>query len=53
MLQFYLCGSNKVATAVKAKLTKLIAEVKEVDEEKASEIFREIMNGRFATDIFE
>ena len=38
---------------MKAKLTKLIAEVKEVDEEKASEIFREIMNGRFATDIFE
>ena len=34
-------------------MTELIVEVKEVDEETAFEIFREIMNGRFVTDIFE
>ena len=38
---------------MKVKLTKLIAELKKVDGETASEIFRESMNGRFVTDIFE
>ena len=38
---------------MKVKPTKLIAEVKEVTGETASEIFREIMNDRFATDILE
>ena len=38
---------------MKLKLTKLIVKLKKVDEEAVYEIFREIMNGRFATDIFK
>ena len=53
MFQFYLCGSGKVAAEVKGKLVKIIEEVREVDAEKASEIFKHLMVSRFATDVFE
>ncbi|CAL1708234.1 unnamed protein product [Somion occarium] len=51
--RFYLCGSGKVATSVKEKLTKIIQETQQVDEEEASNIFGRITTGRFATDVFE
>ena len=41
------------ARSSKVKVMELIAEAKEVDREKPSEIFGEIMNGGFATDIVE
>ncbi|KAI0075367.1 bifunctional P-450/NADPH-P450 reductase [Panus rudis PR-1116 ss-1] len=51
--KFYLCGSRGVATSVKEKLTMIIADLKQVDDESATKMFEEIMNGRFATDVFE
>ena len=38
---------------MKAEPTKLIAEVKEVNGETASEIFRGVVGDRFPTDILE
>ncbi|KAK7685349.1 hypothetical protein QCA50_011713 [Cerrena zonata] len=51
--KFYLCGSSKVATGVKEKLAKLIEEVRQINEEDASDVLKQLMIGRFATDIFE
>ncbi|KAH8107855.1 bifunctional P-450/NADPH-P450 reductase, partial [Cristinia sonorae] len=51
--KFYLCGSSKVATAVKQKLTAIIQEARHLNEEEAAKAFAETLNGRFATDVFE
>ena len=52
-MQFYLCGSGKIATAVKQKLVSIIQESRQVDEVEATKLFGKILNGRFATDVFE
>lgn len=52
-LQFYLCGSGKIATEVKKKLIAIIQEARQLDEAAATVAFAEILNGRFATDVFE
>jgi len=51
--KFYLCGSGKVAVAVKEKLITIIQEARGVGAAEAAEIFNAIANGRFATDVFE
>ncbi|KAI0071730.1 bifunctional P-450/NADPH-P450 reductase [Panus rudis PR-1116 ss-1] len=51
--KFYLCGSSKVAASVKEKFTTIIGHIKQEDAGSASKSFEEMMNGRFATDVFE
>ncbi|THH31499.1 hypothetical protein EUX98_g2663, partial [Antrodiella citrinella] len=51
--KFYLCGSGKIATEVKKKLIAIIQEARQLDEAAATVAFAEILNGRFATDVFE
>lgn len=48
-----MCGSSKIAAGVKQTIIKVIADQKGLDEEKAVACFNEVLNGRYATDIFE
>ncbi|KAI0754469.1 fatty acid hydroxylase [Daedaleopsis nitida] len=48
--KIFVCGSSKIATAVKQTIVDFIKESKGVDDAAA---LGEIMNGRYATDIFE
>ncbi|KAL1937786.1 hypothetical protein VTO73DRAFT_12805 [Trametes versicolor] len=51
--KFFVCGSSKVASGVKRVLVEIIKETRHLDDEAALVAFDEIMNGRYATDIFE
>ena len=42
-----------MASAVKEKLTTIVQEVKNVDADTAAQMFSRMVNGRFATDVFE
>lgn len=52
-LQFYVCGAGKIAAGVKQAIVEYIKEHKPTDETSAVAIFDKIMEGRYATDIFE
>ena len=52
-LQLYLCGSSKMAAAVKERLVLVVQEELKLDHAAAVERFDSIMIGRFATDVFE
>nr|BAL05197.1 cytochrome P450 [Phanerodontia chrysosporium] len=49
----YVCGSGRMATAVKQRLVEIIAAQLNVDSEQATDTFNKIIKGRFATDVFE
>ncbi|KAI0690214.1 cytochrome P450 [Cytidiella melzeri] len=51
--KLYVCGSGKMATAVKGTLIKILEENRQLDAASAKATFNEIINGRFATDVFE
>ena len=51
--QIYVCGSRKMATAVKEKLTAVVQEVTQTDAATAAEKFTRLVTDRFATDVFE
>ena len=51
--QIYVCGSGKIATAVKATLVKIVQEHRSVDDATATATFNKLIQGRFATDVFE
>jgi cytochrome P450 / NADPH-cytochrome P450 reductase len=51
--QLYVCGSGKIATAIKETLVRIIEETRKVDSAAATASFNEMINGRFATDVFE
>ncbi|EMD34553.1 hypothetical protein CERSUDRAFT_75518 [Gelatoporia subvermispora B] len=52
--KFYVCGSGKVATGVKAVLIALIKENHpDLDDTGIEELFHQITSDRYATDIFE
>ncbi|OSC98018.1 bifunctional P-450/NADPH-P450 reductase [Trametes coccinea BRFM310] len=51
--KFYVCGSSKVAAGVKQVLVQFFKETRNLDDEGALATFEEVMNGRYATDIFE
>ncbi|KIP01419.1 hypothetical protein PHLGIDRAFT_32544 [Phlebiopsis gigantea 11061_1 CR5-6] len=51
--KMFLCGSSKMANGVKERLVGLVQEVSKLDGEAAKERFNTIVNGRFATDVFE
>ncbi|KAL4252643.1 Bifunctional cytochrome P450/NADPH--P450 reductase [Abortiporus biennis] len=51
--KFFLCGAGRISVAVKDKLIDMIAAKVEVPREEAVSIFSRIVNGRFATDVFE
>lgn len=48
-----MCGSSKVAAGVKQTIVDFIKEQKQTDDADALAIFDKIMQGRYATDIFE
>lgn len=52
-LKFFTCGSNAVATAVKAKLIEIIRSYNNLDEAEATARFDAVTKGRYATDIFD
>ena len=52
MIQFYSCGSRKMATGVKEKLLKMIQEGGGFTDEEAQAAFERV-KGRYSTDIFE
>ncbi|KAI0770686.1 fatty acid hydroxylase [Fomes fomentarius] len=51
--KIFVCGSSKIAAGVKQTIIKVIADQNGLDEEKAVACFNEVLNGRYATDIFE
>ncbi|KAI0763546.1 bifunctional P-450/NADPH-P450 reductase [Trametes elegans] len=51
--KFFVCGAGKVASGVKQVLVEFIKESRQLDDEGALAAFDEMMNGRYATDIFE
>lgn len=51
--QLYLCGSGKMANSVKDVLVRLVGDRLQVGPVVAKEKFNHIINGRFATDVFE
>ncbi|CAF1196954.1 unnamed protein product [Rotaria sp. Silwood1] len=51
--RFYTCGSaKKVGASVKTCFTKIIAEIKQCDEEEAAKILEEISLDRYSVDVF-
>lgn len=51
--KYYVCGSGKVAHAIKDTLTAIIQEQRKVSADEAAAMFERATVGRFATDIFE
>lgn len=51
--KLYLCGSGKMANSVKDVLVRLVGDRLQVGPVVAKEKFNHIINGRFATDVFE
>ncbi|KAH9891895.1 bifunctional P-450/NADPH-P450 reductase [Cubamyces lactineus] len=51
--KFYVCGSSKVSTGVKQVLVQFFKETRNLNDEEALATFEKVMNGRYATDIFE
>ena len=49
----YVCGSGRMATAVKEKLVEIVQVQLNMEPEQATETFNTIIKGRFATDVFE
>ena len=52
-LQIYVCGAGRIAAGVKEAIIQFIKEQKKTDDASALAHFEKIMNGRYATDIFE
>ncbi|CDO72208.1 hypothetical protein BN946_scf184970.g60 [Trametes cinnabarina] len=51
--KFYVCGASKIASGVKQVLVEFFKETRNLDDEGALATFEKVMNGRYATDIFE
>ncbi|KAI0694744.1 fatty acid hydroxylase [Earliella scabrosa] len=51
--KIYVCGAGRIAAGVKEAIVRFIKEQKKTDEASALAHFEKIMNGRYATDIFE
>ena len=52
-LQFFSCGSGKVATGIKATLIQIIKGSLSTDDATALASFEKISKDRYATDIFD
>jgi cytochrome P450 / NADPH-cytochrome P450 reductase len=52
-LQFFSCGSGKVATGIKLKLIEIIKGNLNVGDAEAAAKFEKVSKGRYATDIFD
>lgn len=53
-MQYYFCGSGKVALGVKDKLADIILEAKGGDKEEAAAYLAQLSkSSRFGTDIFD
>lgn len=53
LLQFFSCGSGKIATGIKDVLMKIVKEKGDVDDADAAARFDKIAKGRYAADIFD
>ncbi|KAH9937812.1 fatty acid hydroxylase [Epithele typhae] len=52
--KFFVCGSGRILQGVKETIVELVKEVRGIsDEVEAQKLLNHIMQGRFATDIFE
>ncbi|RPD57416.1 bifunctional P-450/NADPH-P450 reductase [Lentinus tigrinus ALCF2SS1-7] len=51
--KFYVCGAGKIAAGVKQAIVDYIKQRKMTDEAAAVAVFDQLMEGRYATDIFE
>ncbi|KAK0194657.1 fatty acid hydroxylase [Armillaria mellea] len=51
--KFFTCGSGQVAKGIKNKLVELLRIQHGLDQDQAMEKFQQIMQGRYATDIFD
>ena len=51
--QVFVCGSSKVATGAKQAIINFIKEIRRVDDAEALKVFGEVLQDRYATDIFE
>jgi len=51
--KIYTCGARKVAQGVKEALTKIVMEKRGIDEGEAVTILDSVLQGRYATDIFD
>lgn len=49
----YVCGAGRIAAGVKETIVAYIKENRQIDDAAALAIFDKIMQGRYATDIFE
>jgi len=50
--KFYICGGNHIAAAVQDTNVRIITEAKNVNQDEALELFRQIQAERFSTDVF-
>lgn len=48
-----MCGAGKIAAGVKQTFVTFLKEQNHLNDEDAVKLFDKIMNGRYATDIFE
>ncbi|TBU21982.1 fatty acid hydroxylase [Dichomitus squalens] len=51
--KIYVCGAGKIAAGVKQTIVTFLKEQNNLNDEGAVKLFDKIMNGRYATDIFE
>lgn len=51
--QFYTCGAGGVASGIKAQLIGLLKEKTGFDDTTAEERWSKVIQGRYATDIFD
>lgn len=53
-IQFFVCGSNKVAKAVKSRFVEILRSLRPgLDEVTAAAELEILLKGRFATDVFD
>ena len=53
LVKIYVCGAGRIAAGVKQTIIEFLKEEENVDDAGANAMFDKIMNGRYATDIFE
>ncbi|KAG7449852.1 fatty acid hydroxylase [Guyanagaster necrorhizus] len=51
--KFFTCGSGQVAKGIRNKLVEILETQQDLDYDQAAEKFQQVMQGRYATDIFD
>jgi cytochrome P450/NADPH-cytochrome P450 reductase len=53
IVQFFTCGSGKIANAIKSKLVDVIKDIGKVGDDEAAAKFARITQGRYVADVFD